>query len=268
MIRDDNELQRRLDQREFKKKLFVHYENLVHFLSASKPNVQIILRPHPSEDVENWKVIAEHLPNVTITNQKTIGFWIHKADVVIHTACTTAIEAFLMDKATISYKPISDPRFEDGLPDEIGPTVTTPEDCADLVEAVITKRSDFVTQKERDLSLLSSNTHALDGEFSYQLIMTLIDNMKLPLRNFNLVGELRLRALFLKESFFVLKHLILSILRYLKLSSPIKESVLENQTFRLKEIKKTVDDLGDYLPHAKKIVVSQVGKNMFMLRKR
>ena len=269
MIRNDNELQRRLDQREFKKKLFAQYEKLVRFLSASNPNSRIILRPHPSESVDNWKLIAENLPNVTVTNQKAIGFWIHNADVVIHTSCTTAIEAFLMDKATISYKPISDPRFEEKLPDEISFTATAVEDCLDLVQAVISKRIDFVTYKARGLSVLSSNLHALNGKFSYELIMTQLDKMKLPSHKFNVVSAVRLRIFFfLKEFFSVFKRFILYILRCLKLSSSIEKSVLENQTFRSKEIKKTVDDLGDYLPHAKKIVVSQVGKNMFMLRKR
>ena len=83
---------------------------------ASVTSKKIIFRPHPEEDVNYYKKCFKHLKNVEIINSGSSINWIKACDVLVHTDCTTAIEASYVGKKPISVLPYFDDNLTSFLP--------------------------------------------------------------------------------------------------------------------------------------------------------
>ena len=78
---------------------------LVRALPARFPAHRIIVRPHPIERAETWSELLRDLPRTEMVREGAAVPWIMASDVLIHTNCTTGVEAFALDKPAISLRP-------------------------------------------------------------------------------------------------------------------------------------------------------------------
>ena len=252
MLLDETFTELKKDQVQYKKILMKEYVNLIKRLALVFPEYKIILRPHPSENIQNWKDIVLNCKNVIVTNEKSIGYWIHQADVVIHTGCSTAIEAFIMDKPIISYNPLSDNRFDEPLPDSISFKSTNIDDCCNQIEKLIGQDYDKKKYKDKGNKILSANISSLEGEFAYKKIIKEIDDLKPTYHNFSIFNRLYIRSLFLKQ--------------YVK-DIFVKSGQLENKTFRKKDILETINKLKNVKPEKNEIIINKLHENLFLLHR-
>lgn len=86
------------------KKLFEFIEAIKH-LSKNNNGYDIVLRPHPTEDINAWKIFLKDIPNVYVIRKDSITAWVKNAFAVMHNGCTTAIEATISGKPVITYNP-------------------------------------------------------------------------------------------------------------------------------------------------------------------
>lgn len=108
-------------------------------IAAQHPDHTIVLRPHPSENIETWKRLLGHLPNFTVVHEGNVINWIMAADVMVHSNCTTGVEAYLLDRPSLAYRPVSSEEFDPALPNALSIPATTDEDLLRMVgEAVRT----------------------------------------------------------------------------------------------------------------------------------
>lgn len=84
------------------------YIRLVHALAAEFPDRHIILRPHPMENRQRYQSEFAALPNVFVDNAKSVRNWLATAGCVIHLDCTTGMEALLMGRFVVGYRPEPD----------------------------------------------------------------------------------------------------------------------------------------------------------------
>ena len=89
-------------KREYKKKCAQEFKKLILYLSGK--NYNIVVRPHPSENVNYWKN-SFNKSNILVSNKFNISSWIYCSKAVIHNSCTTGLEAYLQNKKVISYLP-------------------------------------------------------------------------------------------------------------------------------------------------------------------
>ncbi len=75
-------------------------------LAKKFPKKNFIIRPHPSESIEFWKKKLNNFKNCKVIYKNHIAPWIIGSDVVIQNRCTTGLEAFMLNKPTISFDPI------------------------------------------------------------------------------------------------------------------------------------------------------------------
>ncbi|WP_119305206.1 surface carbohydrate biosynthesis protein [Dongia deserti] len=101
------------------------------------PNQRIILRPHPSEDVENWHKWLAHCPQVQIVRQGAAVPWILASRVLIHTNCTTGVEAIALDKPAICLLPTESSVNRRYLANLVNPVTTSVADTLVELERVI-----------------------------------------------------------------------------------------------------------------------------------
>ncbi len=86
-------------------KLISHFIEAIKHLAHKNKNYNIIVRPHPGENVETWKILLDKIPNVKVIRDDGASMWIKNAFAILHNGCTTAIEASFFKKPIISYIP-------------------------------------------------------------------------------------------------------------------------------------------------------------------
>jgi len=90
-------------------------QELVHFLQwtlANVPDYKIVMRPHPGERVQFWEENFGKFPNFLLIPRSNPHPWLLGAELVVHTACTTGLEAALLDRPTINLTPVPHPDFD------------------------------------------------------------------------------------------------------------------------------------------------------------
>ena len=85
--------------------------------SKECPNLKLIVRPHPAENLEYWfKNLKEYKNIEVIFDDQNTASWIAASKLLVSTNCTTAIEAFFLGKKSINFLPFKDERVEYELP--------------------------------------------------------------------------------------------------------------------------------------------------------
>lgn len=101
---------------DFQRRTMEAFQAAIPTLSARFADHHIIIRPHPSESHDPWKVLAHNLNNVSVVFEGNVAEWILAADVCLHNNCTTGVEAYLMGRPSLSYRPVVDEAHETFLP--------------------------------------------------------------------------------------------------------------------------------------------------------
>ncbi len=112
---------------EFKKKIFERFQSLVPELSRAFPDVRIIIRPHVAENYDTWRDAANAHDNVYVLHEGNVYPWLIASEAVIQNGCTTGVEAFLLDRPVISYRPIVSDPHELRLPNILSEPAHDPE---------------------------------------------------------------------------------------------------------------------------------------------
>ncbi len=94
-----------LRERKTSIKLFKEFTKLIKAL-VKKTDLKIIVRPHPTENLNNYKFLNK-FKNVAIIKEGNISEWIYNSKIVIHSGCTGGLEASIRGKPTISYIPLN-----------------------------------------------------------------------------------------------------------------------------------------------------------------
>lgn len=112
-------------------------EALLQELPARFPDYRIILRPHPSEALEFWQKIAGGRSQIEVVREGPAVVWIMAADLLIHTNCTTGVEALALDKPAICVMPSDSPANDRYLSNRVNPIVRNVAETLDLARQVL-----------------------------------------------------------------------------------------------------------------------------------
>ena len=79
------------------------FKSLIKGISKLKKN--IVIRPHPEEDISFYSESFKHFNNVNVVYDGSVVPWLLSCESMIHPDCTTAIEYLFIGKNPISYLP-------------------------------------------------------------------------------------------------------------------------------------------------------------------
>ena len=119
----------------FRYRMFRHFCDLVPALAERFPQREIIVRPHPSESRDIWQQVAHGLDNVQIVYDHRLVPWLLAAEHIIHNGCTTAVEAALLGKIPIEFRPETNPALESPQPGAVSAAARDIEDIVRYVES-------------------------------------------------------------------------------------------------------------------------------------
>ena len=104
-------------------KLIAYFIEAIKHLSKNR-KYNIVLRPHPSENIETWNILMDKIPNLTVIREDNISLWVKNAFAIMHNGCTTALEASFFKKPIITYAPFK-AHYDRKLANDLGQKVTS-----------------------------------------------------------------------------------------------------------------------------------------------
>jgi len=183
IIRSEDEA---LEQIAFQQVIYSKFMEMIDILQVRFPELNIVIRPHPSELHNPWhKKAAEH-SRVRAVAEGNVIAWIMASRAVIHTNCTTGVEAFLLDRPSIAYRPIRDDRFDMLLPNELSEEANDIDEICSLIAAgVYGAQLEEQRDKAKQASLAHYYMAALSGPLAAERIMDALECCDLPERKFS-----------------------------------------------------------------------------------
>ena len=122
---------------EYQGRMMEAFAEGVMALSERFPDRHIIIRPHPSESHDPWNAFARGLGNVSVIFEGNVAEWILAAEVCLHNNCTTGVEAFMMGRPSLSYRPVVDETYETYLPNALCDEVRDLDSLLDTIEGIL-----------------------------------------------------------------------------------------------------------------------------------
>jgi surface carbohydrate biosynthesis protein len=119
-----------------KQTIYEQFLSLISYLSENFKQSKIVIRPHPVENKDVYYNLAAKHNNVEVVQEGNVIPWIRAATALIHSGCTTGIEAYLSNKPSIAYVPITDPRYgyDAIIPDQLSHQCSTPLEVANKLD--------------------------------------------------------------------------------------------------------------------------------------
>jgi len=109
------------------------FVRLINQLSIEFPDLNIVVRPHPSENQAFYKHSFGQVKNVHAVREGSVGAWLFACRAMIHDGCTTGLEGYLANRPVINFKPISDEKHDSFLPNLFGTRCTTNDEVVKFI---------------------------------------------------------------------------------------------------------------------------------------
>jgi surface carbohydrate biosynthesis protein len=160
------------------RKLYAFIEAIQN-LAKNNKGYDIVLRPHPMETIEAWKVYLEGIPNVHIIREGPINEWVNKAFAVMHNSCTTAIEATISEKPLVTYIPFEN-EYDNEIPNLLGDIVKSPDELVNTVNNIF---DDMQSGSKKNLKkqipeILNKKIHYGNEELAAQRIIKVWESLE------------------------------------------------------------------------------------------
>lgn len=88
---------------------------LVARLSVEFPDLNIVMRPHPAENWDFYRVIFRGAKNVHVVHEGPVSPWLLACSLVIQDGCTTAIEGVMAGTPVLTFRSGTDSRYDVSL---------------------------------------------------------------------------------------------------------------------------------------------------------
>lgn len=150
-------------------------DGLIGELPRRFPGHRVILRPHPGENLQFWENKLRNSPQVIAVREGSAVPWILASDILIHTGCTTGVEAFAVGKPAISLQSISSPREKLFLANKINLRASSVEETIDAVERVLLHGAAAFRYPEEFAQIFDGFIAARRGDFSANLLLDALE---------------------------------------------------------------------------------------------
>jgi surface carbohydrate biosynthesis protein len=117
-------------------RMLSHMVELVFQIRKRWPDLNVVVRTHPSENRRVYDAAFSQLSGVTVSEKMSVHPWILASRLVVHNGCTTGIEAFMAKKPVLHYAPEPDGPAAKRLPAALSEVCRTQAEAMDFVGAV------------------------------------------------------------------------------------------------------------------------------------
>ena len=169
------ELDLLFEEKKYYEGLCEQYKEMLLLISIKFPQINFILRPHPSEDHEKWKEAFNGYKNINVVFEGNVIDWIKGALMVIHTGCTTGIEAWALKKPVIAYNPNINKTIEPELPNKFSLKISNINKLCNVLEDII--NGNFKNKFGDKSGTARLFIESINGELSSERIMNVVESL-------------------------------------------------------------------------------------------
>jgi len=165
--------------RDHKQDIFNSFKQMIPTLDQVFTDHKIIVRPHPTENQQVYKDIANGCKNVEVTNEGNVVPWLMAARVLIHNGCTTGVEAYVMGVPAISYRAKINEKYDLGfyrLPNLISHQCFNLNDLQVTLAKILVGQTEVTDGDERQ-ALVTHHLAAQEGPLACDRIVDALDDM-------------------------------------------------------------------------------------------
>ncbi|PIE98560.1 MAG: hypothetical protein CR988_02725 [Treponema sp.] len=123
----------------------------VKHIAERFPSKKIIFRPHPAEDIKTIKNIFKDYNNIYVEKKFAVNPWLVGASIIIHSGCTTGMEAAMMGKNVISYQPDIGEAYIDTVPDRLSKIVRSEDELLNILESYVNEKKILLSDKQKNI---------------------------------------------------------------------------------------------------------------------
>jgi surface carbohydrate biosynthesis protein len=159
-----------------KNAVFQTFQRLIPQLDQAFPDLNIVIRPHPTERHDVYKDIAARCSRVRVTNEGNVVPWILATKAVLHNGCTTGVEAFVMGVPAISYRESVDEKYDDGfyrLPNAVSHQCFNFDQLQDMLHQILFGNLGVADGDERQ-AIVKSYLASQDGSLACEKMVDVL----------------------------------------------------------------------------------------------
>ena len=156
--------------------VFKSFQQLLPKLDKAFPELNIIIRPHPTERHDIYTDIAARCSRVHVTNEGNVVPWILATRVVLHNGCTTGVESFVMGVPSISYRESIDEKYDNGfyrLPNAVSHQSFNFDQLRDMIHQILSGKLGVADGDERQ-ALVKRYLSSQDGPLACERMVDVL----------------------------------------------------------------------------------------------
>ncbi len=162
-----------------KQMLLREFQAMISRLAQTRPDLTIVIRPHPSEKFDSYLALAKGCDRVHVDATGNIIPWLLAASAMVHNGCTTGVEAYALRRPALAYLPGLNPHYDfdfQGLPNRLSHQCRSFEELVDALQSVLEGSVGAAGGAERE-TLVSHYLAARDGALACDRILdVLVEN--------------------------------------------------------------------------------------------
>jgi surface carbohydrate biosynthesis protein len=165
--------------RDHKQAVFEEFQRIIPKLEEAFPENTIVVRPHPTENHDVYRKIADQCQRVHVTNDGNVVPWLIAAKAVIHNGCTTGVEAYVTGTPAISYRSCINETYDNGfyrLPNQMSHQCFTFEELRELLQSVLRGETGTADGDDRQ-RLLDDNLTGKTGPLACERMVDVLDEI-------------------------------------------------------------------------------------------
>ncbi len=165
--------------KDLKEAVFSDFKAMIPRLDQAFPDHTIVVRPHPTENPEVYRTIAQDCQHVTVTNEGNVVPWLLAAQAVIHNGCTTGVEAYVMRVPAITYRASQSHVYDYGfyrLPNTVSQTCINFDELRTMLQQIADGTYQLEESTERR-QIVNECLAAVEGPLACERIVDVLEQM-------------------------------------------------------------------------------------------
>jgi surface carbohydrate biosynthesis protein len=153
-------------------RLLGSFIRVIRKLSTTYPDLNIVVRPHPTDSFQAWDKLIGDYENVVVTREGTIDSWIRHATALIHNGCTSGLEAAVTKTPAIALRSIP-ADHEKMVPNLVSLQAHSESEAVEMVGNIRKQQAipaEIVNKPETD-ALLNNRFSNLKDKFAFEQIL-------------------------------------------------------------------------------------------------
>jgi surface carbohydrate biosynthesis protein len=163
--------------RAHKQALLEDFLQMIPALERAMPDMNLVVRPHPSEDHGVYHELARRCSRVKVIHRGNVLPWLLASRALVHNGCTTAVEAYAMGVPAVAYLKTFDAKFDldfQGFPNQLSAQCFGFDELATALRAIMRGDGPALATPERD-ALLDFHVAARTGPLAAERILDVLD---------------------------------------------------------------------------------------------